>query len=595
MIRRDLEMTQTNRPEYGVSPLLNSPPLATLVVALLYAVVAQVGYLTTILPGHVSPIFPSAGVALAAVLILGRPAFLGVLLGSFLANGISYILGLPSHLSSQVRIHGGPTIVFVIGFGAMASAGAGAFLVRKFCQDQYPLGSARNLRVLVAVGGLSCYTISATFGVLGLALAGITPWKLFGNSWLTWWIGDVAGVIIVAPLILSWLHAMTWWKGLRRAGEAAALGGVLLSLSWYVFFRSAPLEYGLLPVLLVAAFRFDMRGATAAAAIVAVLATIGTSHGTGPFSQGSVNESLLLLHSFLSVNVICALFLAAVLSERKAAEDSLRESEEKFAAAFRNSPDAVYVTDGETAQFLEVNESFENLSGWTRAETIGRTAQDLGFWVNPLDQERYFGTRSKEGRLRNLDVSCRFRDGSLHSLEVSSQPLEFGRRRCFLTIARDITERKQAEQEMERLQLELMQAQKMESIGRLAGGVAHDFNNLLTVINGYSRMLVDTLNTDDPRRQSVEGIYSAGQRAAGITKQLLAFSRKQVLELRVLDLNHLLKDMESMLRRLVSEDVEVRFALSAEGPTVRADPHQLKQVVMNLAVNAWTRCPTEGV
>jgi hypothetical protein len=158
----------------------------------------------------------------------------------------------------------------------------------------------------------------------------------------------------------------------------------------------------------------------------------------------------------------------------------------------------------------------------------------------------------------------------------------------------DITERKRTEEEKEKLTAQLVQGQKMESIGRLAGGVAHDFNNLLTVINGYSQLLLAKLSAGDPLRAGLVEISKAGERAAGLTRQLLAFSRKQVLEPRVLDLNQVVEEMRSMLGRVVGEDVEVRVALHAEAGMVHADPHQLEQVLMNVVVNARDAMPGGG-
>jgi two-component system cell cycle sensor histidine kinase/response regulator CckA len=134
----------------------------------------------------------------------------------------------------------------------------------------------------------------------------------------------------------------------------------------------------------------------------------------------------------------------------------------------------------------------------------------------------------------------------------------------------------------------------MESVGRLAGGVAHDFNNLLTVINGYSQMLLAKLSVGDPLRDDLEEIHNAGERAAGLTRQLLAFSRKQILQPRSLNLNRTVEVMLPMLGRLLGEDVDVRVALDAESGTVCADPHQLEQVIMNLAVNARDAMPGGG-
>ena len=157
-----------------------------------------------------------------------------------------------------------------------------------------------------------------------------------------------------------------------------------------------------------------------------------------------------------------------------------------------------------------------------------------------------------------------------------------------------INDRIEAEEERRKLQAQLVQAQKMESIGRLAGGVAHDFNNLLTVINGYSDMALERVRPEDPLRKELEQIRKSGERAAALTRQLLAFSRKQRLQPRLLDLNHIVREIEPMLRRLMGERVRVGVALHRDRLGVLADQHQMEQVVMNLAVNARDAMPEGG-
>ena len=157
-----------------------------------------------------------------------------------------------------------------------------------------------------------------------------------------------------------------------------------------------------------------------------------------------------------------------------------------------------------------------------------------------------------------------------------------------------INDRIEAEEERRKLQAQLVQAQKMESIGRLAGGVAHDFNNLLTVINGYSDMALERVRPEDPLRKELQEIRKSGERAAALTRQLLAFSRKQRLQPRLLDLNHIVREIEPMLRRLMGERVRVGVALHRDQLGVLADQHQMEQIVMNLAVNARDAMPEGG-
>jgi len=202
-----------------------------------------------------------------------------------------------------------------------------------------------------------------------------------------------------------------------------------------------------------------------------------------------------------------------------------------------------------------------------------------------------------------LTVPIVFRGESIGLLTVANKPggysdsdkelLELIARRVAPVLEARLGEER-AEKNREAVQAQLAQSQKMESVGRLAGGVAHDFNNLLTVINGYSKLAMNALRSGDPLRDYLGEIHKAGERAAGLTQQLLAFSRKQVLQPRTLDLNSVVESMRSMLQRLMGEDVELRFALSGEAPVVHADPHQLEQVVMNLAVNARDAMPSGG-
>ena len=283
-------------------------------------------------------------------------------------------------------------------------------------------------------------------------------------------------------------------------------------------------------------------------------------------------------------------------ADREAMLALVRSSEEHYRLISDNTADVIWLMDPVTMRLTYVSPSVERLLGYPPVEALAKTLADV---MTP-ESYRYAMSRL-EGTLAAFaagDASMRTqtsqldqvrKDGSVVRVEVVTTLLTDarGQVREILGVTRDITERLQAE-------AQLAQAQKMESVGRLAGGVAHDFNNLLTVINGYAQMLLGDVSPADPLREGLEEIRKAGERAAGLTAQLLAFSRKQVLQPRALDLNRVAGAMEPMLARLVGEDVELRVVLSADECVVRADPHQMEQAIMNLAVNARDAMPLGG-
>ena len=254
-----------------------------------------------------------------------------------------------------------------------------------------------------------------------------------------------------------------------------------------------------------------------------------------------------------------------------------------------------YCTVGQQGLIIEANLTAALLLGVARGALIRRP---LSRFIVREDQDSYY-LRQKQLFKTGEPYGCEWRllraDGtSLWARLEATSVQDAGGAVVSRVVMSDITERKREQEEKAKLEAELQQARKMESIGRLAGGVAHDFNNLLTVINGYSSMLLRRLSAGDPLRASLTEIHEAGGRAAGLTRQLLAFSRKQVLLLRRLDVNRLVEGMRPMLERLVGEDVQLCVALRAERGVVHADPHQLEQVIMNLAVNARDAMPGGG-
>src|SRR6266704_3037441 len=275
------------------------------------------------------------------------------------------------------------------------------------------------------------------------------------------------------------------------------------------------------------------------------------------------------------------------VSERRTAEAALRESEERYRTLVEGVRDIIFALSPE-GTIASLNPAFETITGWRREEWVGRPFERL---VHPEDLPLALELlgRVVRGELRPASqFRVRTAKGDDRVGEFSASPqLHEGRLVGILGIGRDVTERVQLEQQ-------LRQAQKMEAVGRLAGGIANDFNNILTAITGYADLLLEDLAATDPRRQDADEIHKASDRAAGLTRQLLAFSRQQVLQPTVLEVNKLVSDLEKMLRRLLGEDVGLSTRLAPTTGRVKADPGQLEQVIMNLAVNARDAMPNGG-
>jgi two-component system cell cycle sensor histidine kinase/response regulator CckA len=266
-----------------------------------------------------------------------------------------------------------------------------------------------------------------------------------------------------------------------------------------------------------------------------------------------------------------------------------REAERiRLTAAIEQSADSIIITDP-TGAIEYVNPAFEALTGYARSEVLGQNPRILKSDKQNADFYRDMWERLTRGEVWRSHFVNRRKDGTLYEQQASISAVvdDAGKIVNYVGVARDITRERS-------LEAQLSQAQRMESVGRLAGGVAHDFNNLLTVIMGSAQMLVEALGPDDPARVDVTDILGASGRAAALTRQLLAFSRRQVLEPQVVDLNGVVSGMSTMLRRLIGEDIELKTALDQQLDAVYADPGQLEQVIMNLAVNARDAMPEGG-
>lgn len=276
------------------------------------------------------------------------------------------------------------------------------------------------------------------------------------------------------------------------------------------------------------------------------------------------------------------------IAERKQVEQALRESEERYRQIVENARDMI-ITHDLRGNYTSVNRAALELTGYTLEETL---AMNFSQALAPEYVEKAGEiVRQKLAGVENdtvYELELVAKDGRRIAVEVNSWLVyKDGQPVGVQAIGRDITARRLLENQ-------LRQSQKMEAIGRLAGGVAHDFNNILTAIIGYSDLALRRLRPEDPLRRNLSEIRKSGERAAGLTRQLLAFSRQQILLPRVISLNEVVAGIEGMLRRLIGEDVELKAKLDPSLGNVKTDPGQIEQVIMNLAVNARDAMPQGG-
>ena len=273
---------------------------------------------------------------------------------------------------------------------------------------------------------------------------------------------------------------------------------------------------------------------------------------------------------------------------------SKSESESRYRDCFENAKDAIYVHDL-NGRYTMVNKAGETLIGYTREEILQMYISDV-VPRNCLEQiQARLKTKLTDHLPTIYEVEAIRKDGSRVPVEVSSRLIyENGVPVAVQGSARDITERKRAEEALRASQLQLQQSQKLEAIGQLAGGVAHDFNNLLTAILGYTDLSLRRSDVEAPTRHYLEETKKAAERAASLIRQLLAFSRKQILEPKLLDLNVVVRDMHKMLTRLIGENIDLATRQASDLGIVKADPCQVEQIIVNLVVNARDAMPWGG-
>jgi two-component system cell cycle sensor histidine kinase/response regulator CckA len=299
---------------------------------------------------------------------------------------------------------------------------------------------------------------------------------------------------------------------------------------------------------------------------------------------GPDGEVCYIIHSVQDVTEVVRLKRKGIEQEQLVEEI---KTDERFRKAFNANPDPMTIATIADGRYIDVNQSFVRITGYRREEVIGRTSLEMKFWENSEARAEFIGILKKRGSVRNLEITFLTKSGARRAGVNSAEIIEVAGQDCVITIFKDITDQKILEQQ-------LRQAQKMEAIGQLTGGIAHDFNNLLSVILGFSESLAEDLVVNRPLQKKCQQIHKAAQSAATLTRQLLAFSRQQVLDLKVMDLNAVVLDTENILRRLIGANIDLSTRLESSLGSIKADVGQIEQIIINLAVNARDAMPQGG-
>jgi PAS domain S-box-containing protein len=541
-----------------------------------YFLAGRLGFLASAVHPVVSSAWPPSGIALAALLLYGRRLWPGITIGAFVVNVTGGIAPL-----AAASIAVGDTLEGLLAAWLLAT-------VAGFRTDSEPLARLRDVLALAVLGAVASTPVAATIGVTVLTVFGGAPAIPYGTAWMAWWTGDAIGILLLTPLILTWAKGSKPRVNARAAVEAVALSVVLVAFTVVLFQAPFSYVYAIFPVTIWAALRFGPRGAATASFVVAALAIWYTVRGVGPFATSTAAHNLFQLQTFISLLAITTLILAGATAERRTAETSLQRSRQQHRDIVYYASVGVIQTDRE-GKILLANPALARMLGYDGPEDLlGANVVNDVYW----DATQHAAIIARYDLVADgaaLEVQWKRKDGSPTWVDLQARAVKDaeGRTAYMEGFVYDLTARKKLERQFQ-------QAQKMEAVGRLAGGVAHDFNNLLTVIASCTDFVLDDSGLAEEHRADLGEVKKATARATSLTRQLLAFGRTQVLHPHNISLNDRLDDLLPMLKRLFETTIDIRIETTPDLWAVRADPGQIEQVLLNLAINARDAMPQGG-
>ncbi len=572
---------------------------AQILLSLIAVVLAtRLGGLFGFPPTGISTFWPPNAILLAAILLLGERYRLTCVL-----------LAYPAYVLAELWI----------GFGlgeALVFAAANCIAVAIGLQVVDWLGAATkgltNLRQLFAL-----FVATVTASIAGGLLGGgwfVFSGGEFGPTILRWSLADFVGYLVFAPVILTLPDWPAWWRksSLPSKLEAGASTWLILALSIVAYgplhllgedFRGA--QFLPIPIMLWMALRFGPKGAAVSSLIVSFVALTYAINGFGPFSDLSPESNVASLQVFITSIVIATLLVAVLLRERDEALTLLSEwehlkKEERYRALVDLATDAIMIFDVEAEKFIEANPR--------AARIFGCSVDDLLRFLGPSDLSPEFqpdGRRSDEtaraylidalqGEFPTFEWTHRDCDGRDFPCEVKLARFPDPERQLVRASIIDLTDRKESERHRMELQSQLNQAQKLEAVGQMTGGVAHDFNNLLNVILGNLELLLDEVE-DKEQIELIDAAIRATHKGADLTQNMLSFARRAYLQPAQLDLSGIVRDMDNWIARTIPASIRVEKSLRPDLWRVEADLSTTESAVLNLMINARDAMPDGGV
>ena len=564
--------------------------IATLATAYFFA--GKLGLKMAFVHASATAVWPPTGIALAAFLVLGFRVWPAIFLGAFLAN-----ITTAGTVATSIGIAAGNTLEGV----------AGAWLVNRFANGCNAFDRVRDVFRFALLAGIISTTVSATFGVTSLSLGGAAKWGDYGSIWLTWWLGDMGGALVMAPFLILWsMNPHLRWNW-HQACEAVLLLLGLILAALVVFLGVFPYSYLCAPFFIWAAYRFTQREAATATVVLSGIAVWGTLRDLGPFVGKTQNDSLLLLQAFMCVMSVTSLAFTAVVSERERARAELRKahdelelrvqeraaelrkSEEMFRSVAESAVDGI-VSANSRGEIIFFNPSAERLFGYPEGEVMDR---QLSILMPERFREahhhglkRFLSTGEAHVIGKTVELAGRRKDGTEFPIELSLTNWKVGEETFFTGIIRDITERKRAE---ETLALQTKELERSNSeLRQFAYVASHDLQEPLRMVKSYTQLLAkrweDRLDAEAGEFSGfvVEGVSRMQQ----LINDLLAYSQAGSGD-RPLDLVNCETILDRTLENLEPVITESRAVVTRDPlPTLRADPVALSQLFQNLLANA---------